>query len=217
MAAPETLEEYAARLSASAGPDGRPVLAPAGLTSWDAFPFEAEGLRVKAFEAPVETEPGRMGEDPATCSLGDCPGPASPDWQVIWRDEHWQLKAAPPSGLPSVLAVEPLAHHDLVDLPAPLAAEQGRLLGAVAAAVEELPTVGRCHVMRIGDGAVHLHWWFLGRPARLTQFRGSFNVVWDDIAPPIPLEVRDANAAFVVDRLVATLGGASLMEGSAHA
>lgn len=208
MAEPETIEDYAARLTAAAGPDGRPVLAADGLTSWDIFPFEAEGLRVKPFEPLADEEPGRHGDDPAECMLGDCPAGPSPDWPVLWRNDNWQLKAAPPSGLPSVLALDPLAHHDLTDLPDALAAEQGRLLGAIAAAVESLPTVARCHVMRIGDGATHLHWWFLGRPARLPQFRGSFNTVWDDIAPPIPVEVRDANAAFVVDRLIESVGGA---------
>ena len=207
MAAPETLEDYAARLVEAAGADGRPVLAPDGLTSWDVFPFEPDGLLVKPFDPPVEQEPGRHGEDPESCGLGDCPQPASGEWTVLWRNVGWQLKAAPPSGLPLVLSLEPLAHHDLVDLPDSMAADQGRLLGAVAAAMEELPSVARCHVMRIGDGAVHLHWWFLGRPARLPQFRGSFNVVWDDIPPPIPIEARDANAAFVADRLVATVGG----------
>jgi hypothetical protein len=32
-------------------------------------------------------------------------------------------------------------------------------------------------------------------------------VVWDDFLPPVPVEVRDANAAFVVERLVADVGG----------
>ena len=47
---PETIETYAARLAAAAGPDGRPVLDADGMVSWDVFPFEADGLRAKAFE-----------------------------------------------------------------------------------------------------------------------------------------------------------------------
>ncbi len=204
---PESIETYAARLAAAAGPDGRPVLDVDGMVSWDVFPFEADGLRAKAFEPLAEEEPGRMGDDPATCALGDCPGERSGGWQVVWTDDRWQLKVPPPSGLPSVLVLEPLAHVDLTELPDELAAEMGRLMVVIAKSVEALPTVARCHVMRIGDGAVHLHLWFLGRPARLPQFRGSYNVVWDDIAPAIPVEVRDENAAFVVDRLVAAYGG----------
>lgn len=206
MAVPESPEDYAARIAAAAGPDGRLALSPDGMTSWDISPFEAEGLLVRPVGALAD-EPSRHGEDPSLCSLGDCPGEQTSKWPVLWRNDGWRLKAAPPSGLPSVLILEPRAHHDLTDLPDDLAAEQGRLLVAVAAAMEELPSVARAHVMRIGDGAVHLHWWFLGRPARMLQFRGSFNVVWDDIVPPIPVEVRDANAAFVVDRLIERVGG----------
>ena len=52
MAAPETLEDYAARLVEAAGADGRPVLAPDGLTSWDVFPFEADGVIPRTAAAP---------------------------------------------------------------------------------------------------------------------------------------------------------------------
>jgi hypothetical protein len=52
MAAPETLEDCAARLAEAAGADGRPVLAP-DLTSWDIVPFEAEGLLVTSLDPPI--------------------------------------------------------------------------------------------------------------------------------------------------------------------
>ncbi|MFL6080286.1 MAG: hypothetical protein ACJ714_10200 [Ornithinibacter sp.] len=39
------------------------------------------------------------------------------------------------------------------------------------------------------------------------DLRGSSIVGWDDFLPPVPVEVRDATAAFVVERLVADLGG----------
>lgn len=204
---PESIESYAARLASAAGPDGRPVLEADGMTSWDVFPFEADGLRAKAIQPLADQEPGRMGDDPATCSLGGCPGEGSAGWSVVWSGDRWQVKVPPPSGLPMILVLEPLAHLDLTDLSDELAAEMGRLTVALAGAIETLPTVARCHVQRIGDGAVHLHLWFLGRPARLPQFRGSYNVVWDDIAPPIPVEVRDENAVFVVDRLIESAGG----------
>ncbi len=86
-------------------------------------------------------------------------------------------------------------------------ASSGRVQVALVRAVEALPSVARCHVIRVGDGGAHAHWWFMARPARMPELRGSFMVVWDDFLPPVPLEVRDANAAFVVERLVADLGG----------
>jgi len=36
---------------------------------------------------------------------------------------------------------------------------------------------------------------------------GGRAVVPDDVLPPVPVEVRDDDAAFVVERLVADLGG----------
>ena len=47
----------------------------------------------------------------------------------------------------------------------------------------------------------------LARPARMPQLRGSPMVLWDDFLPPVPALVREANAAAVVDRLVARVGG----------
>ena len=88
-----------------------------------------------------------------------------------------------------------------------LAASSGRVQVAPVRAVEALPSVARCHVIRVGDGGAHAHWWFMARPARTPELRGSFMVAWDDFLPPVPVDVRDANAAFVVDRLVADLGG----------
>ena len=81
------------------------------------------------------------------------------------------------------------------------------LIIEITRAVEALPSVGRCHVSRIGDGATHLHWWFMARPARTSQFRGSPLLDWADNFPPLPEEVAAANAAFVADRLADAVGG----------
>ncbi len=96
---------------------------------------------------------------------------------------------------------------DVPDLPDDLAASSGRLQVALVRAAEALPSVARCHVIRVGHGGAHAHWWCMARHARLPELRGSFMVVWDAFLPPIPVEVRDDNAAFVVDRLVADVGG----------
>ena len=62
--------------------------------------------------------------------------------------------------------------------------------------------IGRVHVCRWGDGSEHLHWWFMGRPARIPQLIGSFAAIWDDILPPTPDDVWQAN----LDRVAAALG-----------
>jgi hypothetical protein len=206
---PETVEDFAARVLAAQDGEGRLALDPTGVVGWDVFPFEAEGLLPKPGPVLADREEPRRGEDPTTCHCVEHAPGGAPAFGIIWEDADWQLKAAPPSGSPLVLVVEPRRHLDVPDLPDELAAAFGRLQVALVSAVEALPSVGRCHVLRIGDGGAHAHWWFMARPARMPQLRGSFMVDWDDVLPPIPEEVRDANAAFVVDRLIERFGGRS--------
>jgi hypothetical protein len=52
-----------------------------------------------------------------------------------------------------------------------------------------------------GEGAEHLHWWFLGRPSGLRQLMSSFAAIWDDVLAPTPEEVWREN----LDRVVAAL------------
>lgn len=106
-----------------------------------------------------------------------------------------------------MLLLSSRAHHDLGDLPDDLATEIGRLVVAVTAAIETLPSVGRAHLARYGDGGAHLHLWFLGRPARARQFRGSTLLDWEENLPRVPGPVADANARWVAGRLVASYGG----------
>ncbi|MGL5927461.1 MAG: hypothetical protein ACRCY8_00860 [Dermatophilaceae bacterium] len=205
---PESVETYAARVAAAQDAEGRLALDPGGVVTWDVFPFEADGLRLRPGPFLAGAEELRAGEDPGTCP---CTGAASEQpqgWPVVWGDDDWRLKAASPSGSPLVLLLEPHRHVDIGDLPDDLAAGYGRLQVALVSAVEALPSVARCHVLRIGDGSAHAHLWFIARPARMPQLRGSFMVDWDDLLPPIPVEVRDANAAFVVARLAERLGDA---------
>lgn len=106
-----------------------------------------------------------------------------------------------------MLSVVTRRHLDVPEMDDEQAAAFGRLHVALVAAVEALPIADRCHVMRIGDGGVHAHWWFMARPARLPMVFGSFMVDWDDFLPPVPVDVRAENATFVAERLRARLGG----------
>ncbi len=207
---PESAEEYAARIAAAQDSDGRLALQETGFLTWDVFPFEVEGLRLKRGPSLADDEAGRRGEDAADCHCTGAQqdGPAdSGDWSVIWEGFGWRVKAAPASGAPLVLVAEPTEHLDVPELPDDLAVAFGRLQVALVGAVEALPSAARCHVLRIGDGGAHAHVWFIARPARMPQLRGSFMVVWDDFLPPVPVQVRDANAAFVAARLAERLGG----------
>ena len=81
----------------------------------------------------------------------------------------------------------------------------GRIMVHLGAAVEALPSVARVHVSRWGDGGSHAHVFFFARPARMPQLRGTCLALWDDFLPPVPVEVRDANARAAVAGLVARL------------
>lgn len=202
----ESAEDFHARVAAATDDEGRLPVAIELMPGWDIFPFELEGLRIKPLQDMYDEEPPRSGEDPADCA---CARPEDPERaaQVAWSNERWQLKALD-MRIPVALILQPRAHHDLADLPDDLASEMGRLTVAVAAAVEELPSVGRCHVGRYGDGGAHLHPFFFGRPARMPQLRGSTLLDWEENLPPVPEAVRRANAGHVGRRLLERLGGA---------
>ena len=51
---------------------------------------------------------------------------------------------------------------------------------------------------RWGEGAEHLHWWFIGRPEGQGQMRSSFAEIWDEVLPPTPREIWEDNLARVV-------------------
>lgn len=156
-------------------------------------------------EACVEAGAGDRA-DARTDARADVPDGADGE---VWRDERWRLLALDLSGAPLVLMLQPLAHHDLIDLPDDLAAELGVLSVHLARAVEALTGIARCHVMRIGDGGAHLHVFFFARPEGFGQLRGSFLVVWDDLLPPVPADVRAADAAAVAAALARSYGGAA--------
>ncbi len=203
----ETPEAMYERVRAAG--DGQRLAAMSRMTAWGTFPFETDGLRVVPLEGPDLPEPPRSGEGGRPCEACERADARNADEREVWRDARWRLLALEPSGAPLVLMLQPLAHHDLVDLPDGLASELGILGVHVARAVEALPGVARCHVMRIGDGGAHLHVFFFARPEGFAQLRGSFLVVWDDLLPPTPADDVRAAAAAVALALAASYGGAA--------
>ena len=159
---------------------------------WDTWPFEGE-LRPRPLQPP-EPEPAITGAGGV-----DCPACTKPDEDYLWTDERWRLLAYEPGGLPVVVLLEPRDHYaGPADLPEDLAREQGVMLGRVERAVLAVGGIGRVHIGRWGEGAEHLHWWFIGRPAGFAQLRSSFAEIWDDVLPPTPREVWEDNLARVV-------------------
>ncbi|MFE5712502.1 hypothetical protein ACFQ7J_17040 [Streptomyces sp. NPDC056501] len=186
---------------ATTAADGERRLPLSRMTGWDISPFEPDGLRVAPLRPPVLPEPPRHGEDPSDCD--SCRGRD----EGIWFNERWRLTRIAKVGVPLVLMLHPLDHHDLADLPDELAAELGVLSTHIARHVQALPHISRAHVYRIGDGGAHLHIWFFARPEGQSQLFGSWMVVWDDLLPEYPEDVSEADAALVADALVASYGG----------
>lgn len=198
---PLSPDEFFENALATADEDGRAGLS--GITRWEIFPFEQDGLRVVPLRAPVLPEPSRHGEDPATCR--NC---HEGDDLVVWQDDTWRLTVAPePSGAPLILMLTPKQHYDVSDLPAELAAQLGLIVIQTARAIESLEHIARAHVSRWGDGGAHLHILFLARPVGFVQLRGTCLAIWDDLLSPVPHEVRDADATRVGEVLAASLGG----------
>ncbi|MCC2312752.1 hypothetical protein [Cellulomonas xiejunii] len=182
-----------ARARAASGTDGR--LAVGDIAGWDTFPFEREGLRMRALEDPVVPEPPRQDEDAATC--GRC---ARTDEHFAWTDGTWRLSASSTVSVPSVI-LDRRAHGDLNDLDDDAAAELGRMIVRVERALAAVPGVGRVHVQRWGDGNGHLHVFFSARPEGMLQLRGLVMPLWTLHLPALPDEEWAAILASVVARL----------------
>jgi hypothetical protein len=202
----ETPEEYYARIAAATDADGRLTVAVEEMPGWDIYPYEVGSLRIKPVRPLDDAEPPRRGEQAAECWCTD-PSAQLPVAGTAWSNERWRLVVAQETRVPAWLILEPLTHCDLATVPDGLAGEMGRLVVAVAAAMEELPSVGRAQLYRFGDGGAHLHLMFLGRPRRILQFRGSPLLDWEENLPVVPVDVHRANAAHVGQRLVEQLGG----------
>src|SRR3954466_9025022 len=194
-----TPDEFYEHALAVADGDGRLPLS--RMTGWDISPFEQDGLTVTPLRPPVLPEPPRQGED-----ASDCMSCRRRD-QGIWFNQRWRLSRVEGVGLPLVLMLHPLDHHDLADLNDDLAAEMGVLSTHIARHVEALPHIARSHVYRIGDGGAHLHVWFFARPQGQAQMYGSWLVVWDDLLPEYPADTAHPHPARGADALVASYGG----------
>lgn len=210
---PMTPQDFYAHALAAADDEGRLPLS--DMTGWEIFPFEQDGLRAVPLLAPELPEAPRRGEGGRECEACARADPRNGSEAEIWRDGQWRLQAFVDTGVPLLLMLQPLAHHDLSDLPDDLAAAMGVLVVHVARALEGLPHVARAHVSRWGDGGAHLHVFFYARPAGFAQLRGTCLALWDDLLPPVPRAVRDADAAAVAQALVRSYGGAAAYGGTA--
>lgn len=168
------------------------------VAEWDTFPFDGD-MRPRTLQPPVPDEPARQGEGGV-----DCDSCGAPDENFLWTNENWRLFSLDePTGLPVVVLLETREHYaEPGDLPDELAAELGVMLARVERAVRSVGEIGRVHVCRWGDGSEHLHWWFMARPARISQLVGSFAAIWDDVLPPTPRNVWEANLQHVVSELL---------------
>jgi len=120
----------------------------------------------------------------------------------VWSNERWVLtRTSQPPGIPFMAMLMPKAHLDLEDLDETHAGELGQLQVKLARAVLALPSVGRVHLNKWGDGGAHLHLFVLGRPAGLWQLRGSNLALWDDLLPPLPEDVYTDHLKQVVAAL----------------
>ncbi len=175
------------------GSDGR--LALPKQTGWPIFPFETDGLRMRAVEDPVLPEPPRNGEDGPegcwTCTEGGT--------DPLWSDDRWLvIMSERPGSLPAV-TLHTRAHLDFHELTDGLGAELGVLMVRVQRALASIEGVGRVHVYKWGDGGAHLHIFLVARPAGMIQLKGMFSATWMYALPPLPAEqwqaMRDHLAA----------------------
>ena len=107
-----------------------------------------------------------------------------------------------PGGLPVIVLLEPREHvSGPADVPEELAREMGVMIGRVERAVLSVGEIGKVHIGRWGEGAEHLHWWFIGRPEGFGQLRSSMAEIWDEVLPTTPDDVWNDNLRRVVEAL----------------
>ncbi|MBD2758339.1 hypothetical protein IEE94_02270 [Yimella sp. cx-573] len=206
MDSPESIDEYYARIEAALGPERRLPVAIEEMPGWDIFPFEVDSLRIKPLAPLADTEPARRGEDAVDCW---CARPHDPDAAgLVWSNDRWKVSTdVDGSGLPIMLWLSPLTHCDLPTMPTDVAAEFGPLVATISAAIEDLPSIGRVQLAKYGDGGAHLHLFFMGRPLRMLQLRGSPMLDWEENLPRVPADVVARNARPVAEALTAVHGG----------
>lgn len=182
----ESAEELHARIVAKVGEDGRLPMPP--VHEWEMFPWElVDGQLVpKVVRAPLTEEPPRAGAGGVDCFLCDGSGEAV----RIWESWDFHLtRPARPTGMPLVLWLNANDHADFNELTDRQAAEWGQLSVWLTRIIGNLPGIGRVHVNRWGDGAEHMHTWFIARPERIPGIVGSLAMEWDQMLPPPPEDV----------------------------
>jgi|SRR5689334_22914099 len=194
----ESPEDLYARITAQVGDGGRIPMTPA--VDWDVFPWEVvDGAIVPKVLAPPLAEENPREGDPGGKPCKLCAG--GRDGSTLWENDDWTLRPMARGGLPLILMLEPKEHLDYTDLSDDQAAELGRLSLWLTRIMEHLDNIGRVHVMRIGDGAAHLHVWFIARPARFGGILGSFAIEYDDMLPATPEDSWLADQRTVAQRL----------------
>ena len=189
------MREFLDRVQAAVGDDGR--LSPGAMASWEVFPFEREGLRVRPLEEYAVPEPDRRKapEDCKTCTaLGR-------DDLVLHRGTRLGVIRPGGCNLVFVANVVSLSHEMLDDLDDEGHVELGRLVGRTYAAMKALEGVGNVHVNKWENGTGHLSVTLLARPEGVLQLRGSNLAAWADMLPPTPAHELDARAVLVREAL----------------
>jgi diadenosine tetraphosphate (Ap4A) HIT family hydrolase len=163
-------------------------LRPPSVEEWEAWPFEGVPPR-RPLRPPLDAEPPLHGEGGIDCWRCN----ASDD-DYIWTSERWRIRVVGPTGMPMIGMLEPREHYALLgDLPEELSADLGPQLTRLDRAIRSLGEIGNVLVCRFGDGSEHLHWWLIARPARFEQLRTNLVMLWDDVLPPFPDEIWQAD------------------------
>ena len=202
---PESPEEIYARVAAAVGTSGR--LPMPTVAEWDMFPWEVvDGvLAPKVLPPPLLTEELRSGADGEGCST--CQGSISS--VPIWQNETFHVtRPAEPGGSPMTLFLHTNEHLDFPHLDDAQAAEFGLISVWLTRIIEALPHVGRVHLDRWGDGAEHMHAWFIARPERLAGVHGAMAWEWLAILPPVDHKIWLADCATVAHKLANHTGRA---------
>ena len=189
-------------------PIGEQLPAPTdGIPYWDICPYDGD-VQIKVLRAPELPEEPRWGEAGAeTCGCT-----TNPDRNLLWTDGRWSVRhSGEPTAIPMV-TFGPVDHYDLIDLPGDLSAELGPMIQRVEKAIAGLGGIGRVHVNKWGDGGAHLHIWMIGRPAGMTQLKGTCLPLWDDVLPPMPADVWRSAMTGIAESLAAGGGSARAID-----
>ena len=142
----------------------------------------AEPLTIRELGAPVIPEPPRRGEEGGEpCGL--CAGQST---AAVWQDEHFSLHPPVGGSLAGAVWLASRVHVDsFADLPEPLAADFGRVVGRIERAILSLGDIARVHLYRWGDGGAHFHVWFIPRPIGMLEASGMMLPLWEDVLPNV--------------------------------